>query len=88
MPTGLDSLCSPNFRIRFYFDTVTCDHAALGHLIGQVGSDRLLLGSDYCFSMSEQDPVGFVRGIPGLDTPAQEAILGGNARRLFGPSAG
>lgn len=77
-----------DYRDRFYFDTITFDHPALAHLIGQVGSDRLLLGSDYCFSMSEQDPVGFVRGAPGLDTSAQDAILGGNARLLFGLSAG
>lgn len=73
---------------RFYFDTITFDHAALAHLISQVGSQRLLLGSDYCFSMSEPDPVGFVGGTPGLDLAAQESILGGNASRLFGLPAG
>ncbi|MGE0253949.1 MAG: amidohydrolase family protein [Alphaproteobacteria bacterium] len=68
---------------RFHFDTITFDHTALAHLAGLVGTGRLLLGSDYCFSMSELDPVGFVLGAPGLDDAGRAAILGGNARALF-----
>lgn len=67
---------------RFYFDTLTHDAASLRFLLERVGSDRLCLGSDYPFDMSDPDPVVTVRtvlaGNPGLD-----AILEGTPRELL-----
>lgn len=44
-----------------YFDTCVHDQAALRALSDQVGSDRLLMGSDFPYDMGEPDPLGFLR---------------------------
>jgi aminocarboxymuconate-semialdehyde decarboxylase len=68
---------------RFYFDTISHAPEALSYLIGLVGADRVMLGSDYCFDMGYEDPVGFLKGVD--LAPADRArVLGGNARRLLG----
>lgn len=43
-----------------YFDTVVHDQQALRFLAAKVGSQKLLLGSDYPFDMGQTDPAGFV----------------------------
>jgi aminocarboxymuconate-semialdehyde decarboxylase len=68
---------------RFYFDTISHAPEALRYLIGLVGADRVMLGSDYCFDMGYEDPVGFLKGVD-LDPADRARILGGNARRLLG----
>jgi aminocarboxymuconate-semialdehyde decarboxylase len=65
---------------RFLFDTVTHDPSLLADLVGHVGADRVLLGSDYPFDMADPDPVATVRAA-GLDDAAQSAVLHGNAER-------
>jgi aminocarboxymuconate-semialdehyde decarboxylase len=65
---------------RFLFDTVTHDPRLLADLVGHVGADRVLLGSDYPFDMADPDPVATVRAA-GLDDAAQAAVLHGNAER-------
>ncbi len=67
-----------------YVDTVVHDHAALDYLLRYMGSDRILLGTDYPFEMGDQDPVTFVRSAPGISDEDVEAITGGNAARLLG----
>ena len=51
-------------------------------MIQQVGVDRFLVGSDYCFDMGVDEPVKFVQE---LDLPAAQRnmILNGNAARLL-----
>jgi aminocarboxymuconate-semialdehyde decarboxylase len=68
---------------RFYYDTILHSAAALEFLIGQVGADRIALGSDYPFDMGMPDCVLFVRS---LDIPEEERreILSGVPRRLVG----
>jgi len=68
---------------RFYYDTITHAKPALEYLINLVGSDRIVLGSDYCFDMSYQRPVEVVTGHDGLSDEDRELILCGNARRLL-----
>jgi len=67
---------------RFLFDTVTHDSAVLRELVGVVGADRVLLGSDYPFDMGDPDPLRTVREA-GLDPAVQEALVRGNAERLL-----
>lgn len=69
---------------RFYYDTITHAHPALDFLITLVGTDRIVLGSDFCFDMSYDQPVQFVKEHPNLSTEDQNLILGGNAARLLG----
>ena len=69
---------------RFYFDALTHDAAALQFLVEKVGADRVTIGTDAPFDMAEEDPVGMIEGLAGLDREQRERILGGNALRLLG----
>jgi aminocarboxymuconate-semialdehyde decarboxylase len=68
---------------RFYFDTVTHDESLLRELVALAGADRVLCGSDYPFDMGVERPAEIVRAL-GLARDEEQAILGGNARRLLG----
>jgi len=68
---------------RFYYDTVTFDEALLRALIGYVGAERVLLGSDRPFDMGSSRPVDEVRAL-GLPRRQEEAVLSGNAAELLG----
>ena len=69
------------FLRSFHYDTCVYDPLVLKALIGRVGVDRLVMGSDY--PVGELDPVGWLRsaGVEGEDLAA---IAGGNAARLLG----
>lgn len=69
---------------RFHYDTISHSAEALSYLIGRVGADRVLLGSDYCFDMGYDRPVEIVTQHPDLNDAERALILGGNARRLLG----
>ena len=68
---------------RMYFDSIVYDPPALRYLIDLVGADRVVLGSDYPFSIGDLTPSRVVRE-SNLDEAATEAILGKTAARLFG----
>jgi aminocarboxymuconate-semialdehyde decarboxylase len=68
---------------RFHYDTISHSHAALDYLIDNVGADRVMLGSDFCFDMGYDRPVQIVHEHDELDQAARDAILGGNARHLL-----
>ena len=57
---------------------------ALSYLIGLVGTDRVVLGSDYCFDMGYEHPVEVVTEHVGVDDGATDLILVKNAKRLLG----
>jgi aminocarboxymuconate-semialdehyde decarboxylase len=67
---------------RFTYDTVSHSKAVLQFVIAQVGIDRLMLGSDYCFDMGEERPVGVVDGL-GLDAAQRQMVLRGTAAKLL-----
>ena len=69
---------------RFYYDTVSHMDDALSYLIGLVGPERVMVGSDYCFDMGLERPVDVVTGQASLTETDKALILGGNARRLLG----
>ncbi len=69
---------------RFTYDTIGHADHVLRFLIDQVGTERVMLGSDYCFRMGYDRPVEVVMNLPGLDETARQRILGGTARRLLG----
>ena len=69
---------------RFYYDTIAHNGAALRFLIDQVGAERILLGSDYCFDMGYEQPVREIESHPEMDDTDRKLILGGNASRLIG----
>jgi len=69
---------------RFYYDTITHSAPALSYLIEQVGADRIMLSSNFCFNMGHERPVEVVTGHGGIDAADQARILGGNATALLG----
>ncbi len=68
----------------FFFDTIAHAPDALRYLIGLAGADRVMLGSDYCFDMGDEDPVGALKAVEPLSSGDRARILGGNALRLLG----
>ena len=69
---------------QIYFDTLVYTASGLGHLIDQVGSSQVVIGTDYPFDMGSYGVQGLVSDVPGLSEAERAAILGGNAARLIG----
>ena len=68
---------------RFFYDTRVFDAPTLRHLQDTVGTQALLIGTDYPFNFQEPRPL--VRlDQAGFDAAAQDAVAFGNARRFLG----
>jgi aminocarboxymuconate-semialdehyde decarboxylase len=67
---------------RLWYDALVYTPRALSHLVEVVGSDKVVLGTDYPFDMGVTDPVerAAAAGLPAADLTA---ILSGNAAALF-----
>ena len=65
---------------RFCYDTVLYDPSALQYLAGKVGTDQLVVGSDYPFTIKQDLPAQFAEQA----LPIAREVLTANARRLFG----
>jgi aminocarboxymuconate-semialdehyde decarboxylase len=72
---------------RLYFDSVVYDPAPLRYLVELAGADRVLLGSDYPFPILDPEPRRVVREA-GFAPATSDAILSGNACRVFGLETG
>jgi len=81
--TGILQLPSDYVRA-CWFDTITHSERTLRYLIDCVGTDKVVLGSDYPADMGEPHPVSFVEGCTSLTEAEKSAILSSNASRLFG----
>ena len=68
---------------RFTYDTIGHSPAVLRFLIDTVGSDRVMIGSDYCFRMGLEEPVASLMAVPGLSDDDRAMILRGTAGRLL-----
>ena len=66
---------------KLWLDTLVFDKDQLDSLVRTHGADKLCLGSDYPFDMSEPDPTGFHSRLAEED---QAKILGLNAAELLG----
>jgi aminocarboxymuconate-semialdehyde decarboxylase len=70
---------------RFLYDTILHSAEVLEFMIGHVGAERVMLGSDYPYDMAMLDCARHVRGLKvGADIKA--AILSGNAEKLLATS--
>lgn len=67
---------------RFTYDTIVHSKPVMEFLIQQVGAERIVLGSDYCFDMGYDQPVKFLEQI-NLSSAKRKMILGENAARLL-----
>src|SRR5437879_53886 len=66
----------------FYYDTVVHSAEALRYLIGLVGADRVLLGTDMPFDMGDPEPLVTLDGT-GVTPQERQAIAHDNAASLF-----
>ena len=71
---------------RLHYDTILHSTKALKFLVGSVGADHVMLGSDYPFDMGMMDCVRHVRS---LDVPPaqRDSILAGRAKDLLGAAS-
>ena len=67
---------------RLWFDTCVFRADLIDALVAMVGTERLMLGSDFPFDMGDDDPVGLVNKAR-LSQADREKITFGNASRLF-----
>ena len=65
-----------------YFDTLVYDVDTLEYLKSKVGADRLMLGTDYPYTLGDWMAVEKVQALNCLETE-KAAILEGNAKRLL-----
>ena len=72
---------------RLLHDSITHAPGALRFLLGEVGAERIVFGSDYPFDMGTTRGLAEVEEAIG-DAAARQAILEGNARRLLRAPAG
>jgi aminocarboxymuconate-semialdehyde decarboxylase len=68
---------------RFTYDTIGHDDRINMNLVRQVGADRVLLGSDYCFDMGLDDPVATVARMTDISQSDRDLILGKTAAKLL-----
>jgi aminocarboxymuconate-semialdehyde decarboxylase len=71
-----------SYLTRFTYDTITHSKAIMEFVIKEVGAERIMLGSDYCFTMGYDRPVQFLEQVD-LASAQRKMILGGNAARLL-----
>jgi aminocarboxymuconate-semialdehyde decarboxylase len=71
------------YQRRLYYDSVTGNEAALRFLLDQVGSDRVVLGSDWPFVPWHPSPVAWVQGLQSLTQEEKERILWRNLEALL-----
>lgn len=67
---------------RFTYDTITHSKSVMEYVIQQVGAERIMMGSDYCFTMGYDRPVQFLDQVD-LTSEQRKMILGANAARLL-----
>jgi tryptophan 2,3-dioxygenase len=68
---------------RFYADSAVFDQRSLQFLVGTMGADRVMLGSDYPFPLGEERVGSLIRQ-SNLSQDAKGKLLGGNAVRFLG----
>ena len=67
---------------RFTYDTVVHSKSVMEFVIGEVGAERIMIGSDYCLDMGYEQPVHFLDQV-NLTSVQRKMILGENAARIL-----
>jgi len=74
----------PSYYVnRFYADSAVFDQRSLQFLVGTMGADRVMLGSDYPFPLGEERVGSLIRQ-SNLSLEVKAKLLGGNAARFLG----
>jgi aminocarboxymuconate-semialdehyde decarboxylase len=67
---------------RFTYDTIAHSKPIMQFIISEVGADRVMIGSDYCFDMGYERPLELIEELR-LSTAQRNMILGGTAAKLL-----
>lgn len=69
---------------RFSYDIISHDAGALRYLVGTVGADRVMLGTDFCFDMGYERPLAIIQAsATGLSRKDQDRVVRANAARML-----
>lgn len=84
-PEARDHILQPPSRYlrNLYYDCITWSEPSLRFLVDTVGTDRVVLGSDWPYDMGIEAPARWLRAMPSLTESEKELILHGNAERLL-----
>src|SRR5687767_955439 len=83
MDTGVKLKKKPTEYLRqLYYDTLVFTSEALRHLAAEVGSDKLVIGTDHPIPW-HPDPVTHIMDAPGFSDEERIAMLGGTAATLL-----
>lgn len=80
---GVCELPPSQYLNRFYVDSAVFDERALQFLVGTMGAERVMLGSDYPFPLGEHRVGALIRSSQ-LTAPVKDRLLGGNAVEFLG----
>lgn len=69
---------------RFWVDSLVHDADALRYLLGTMGHDKVVLGSDYPFPLGEETPGALVESMADLAEPVRRGILWDNGWAFLG----
>jgi len=84
MDTGVKLKKRPTEYLRqMYYDTLVFTNEALRHLAAEVGSDRLVIGTDHPIPWQSRS-VDHILKAPGFTDKEKIAMLGGTAAKLLG----
>jgi len=84
---GVCELPPSQYVNRFSVDSAVFDERALQFLVGTMGTERVMLGSDYPFPLGEHR-VGTLIRSSSLPNAAKDRLLGGNAVEFLGLGKG
>ena len=76
-------LSPQDYARMLYYDSLIHSPEGLRFLIGAVGGDKVVVGSDYPWGLGEKDPIGFLDRC-NLDDDLMSDITGANAVRFLG----
>jgi aminocarboxymuconate-semialdehyde decarboxylase len=83
IPPAKQSAQTPSAYLhRFMYDTIAHSKPLMEFIISQVGVDRVMLGSDYCFPVGYDRPVEVVEELR-LSPDQRKMILGGTAAKIL-----
>jgi aminocarboxymuconate-semialdehyde decarboxylase len=83
IPAAKRSMQVPSAYLhRFTYDMITHSKPLMEYVISQVGVDRIMLGSDYCFEVGYDQPVQVVEELR-LNSEQRKMILGGTAAKIL-----
>lgn len=83
IPAAKQSAQTPSSYLhRFAYDTIAHSRPLMEYIISQVGAERIVMGSDYCFPVGYDRPVENVEELH-LSPEQKKMILGGTAAKIL-----